>query len=225
MPDWAKSLNKTELEKAMKKHITEEVTHFKGKIYAWDVVNEPFNEDGTFRDSIWHKNFGSLYISEALSLAHEADPNAKLYINDFNVEGINSKSDALYKLVKDLKSHNVPIHGVGLQAHLILGQVPSNMKENIERFADLGLEVAITELDIRMPLPPTDEKFAQQAKEYASVFKACLSVPKCVGVTVWGLEDSKGPGIFPGYGYSEVWDPDKKPKPAFAAIEAVLKGM
>jgi endo-1,4-beta-xylanase len=209
----------------MKKHITDEVTHYKGKIYAWDVVNEPFNEDGTFRDSIWHKNFGSDYIAEALKLAHAADPNAKLYINDYNVEGKNSKSDALYKLVKELKSKDVPIHGVGLQAHFILGQIPHDLATNMERFAALGLDVAITELDIRIQLPSTAEKLAQQAKEYASVFKACLSVPKCVGITIWGFTDKHSwiPSVFQGYGDALPWDANYKPKPAVAAIEEALK--
>jgi endo-1,4-beta-xylanase len=226
IPDWLNSLSKTELESTMKKHITDEVTHYKGKIYAWDVVNEAFNEDGTFRDSIWHKNFGSDYIAEALKLAHAADPNAKLYINDYNVEGKNSKSDGLYKLVKELKSKDVPIHGVGLQAHFILGQVPHDLQQNMERFTALGLDVAITELDIRIQLPSNAEKLAQQAKDYASVFKACLSVPKCVGVTIWGFTDKHSwiPSVFQGYGDALPWDANYKPKPAVAAIEEALKG-
>jgi endo-1,4-beta-xylanase len=209
----------------MKKHITDEVTHYKGKIYAWDVVNEPFNENGTFRDSIWYKNFGSDYIAEALKLAHAADPNAKLYINEYNVEGENDKSDALYKLVKELKTQGVPIQGVGLQSHFILEQIPRDLATNMERFSDLGLDVAITELDIRIKLPSTAQKFAQQAKDYASVFKACLSVPKCVGVTIWGFTDKHSwiPSTFHGYGDAHPWDANYEPKPAVDAIEEALE--
>jgi len=158
---------------------------------------------------------------------HAADPKAKLYINDYNVEGKNQKSDGLYNLVKELKSKGVPIHGVGLQAHFILGQVPHDLAANMERFAALGLDVAVTELDVRILLPTTDEKLAQQAKEYAIVFKDCLSVPKCVGITIWGVTDKHSwiPSVFNGYGDALLWDINYHPKPAVAAIEAALKGM
>jgi len=225
IPSWLNSLSKTDLEAAMKKHITEVVTHYKGKLYAWDVVNEVFNEDGTLRDSIWHKNFNGSYIGTAFKLAHQIDSNVKLYINDYNVEGKNKKSDGLYNLVKDLKSQSVPVHGVGLQAHFIVGQVPHDLAENMQRFAALGLDVAITELDIRLQMPSTAQTLEQQAKDYATVFKACTSVSKCVGVTIWGITDKHSwiPDVFSGYGDALPWDTNYKPKPAVAAIEAALK--
>jgi endo-1,4-beta-xylanase len=227
LPNFVSGLNKTELETAMTKHITEEVTYFKGKIYAWDVLNEIFNDDGTYRDSIFYKNFGKAYVSEAFKRAHSADPNAKLYINDYSIEGKNKKSDALYELVKELQSQGVPIHGVGFQAHLIVGLVPHDLAENMKRFADLGLDVAVTELDIRIKLPSSAENLSQQAKDYATVFKACLSISRCVGVTFWGINDSNSwiPGVMPGYGDALPWDANYQPKPAVAAIEAALKEM
>jgi endo-1,4-beta-xylanase len=209
----------------MKKHITDEVTHYKGKIYAWDVVNEAIGDDGNMRDTIWHKNFGNNFIAEAFRLAHEADPNAKLYYNEYNVEGKNHKSDVMYKLVQDLKNQSVPIHGVGFQSHFSLGQVPHDLQQNMERFAALGLDVAITELDIRMEMPSTPEKLAQQARDYASVVKACHAVSRCVGVTFWGISDKHSwiPSVIHGSGDALPWDVNYQPKPAVAAMEAALK--
>ncbi|CAK9251689.1 unnamed protein product, partial [Sphagnum jensenii] len=232
IPGWVNSLNKSDLENAMKKHITDEVTHYKGKIYAWDVVNEAIGDNGNMRDSIWHKNFGNNFIAEAFKTAHAADPNTKLYYNDYNVEGKNHKSDTMFKLVQDLKNQGVPIHGVGFQSHFVLGQVPHDLQQNMERFAALGLDVAITELDIRMQLPSNAQKLAQQAKDYAAkleqqakdyltVFKACQSVSKCVGVTLWGFTDKYSwiPQNFKNYGSALPWDNDYDEKPAVSAIE------
>lgn len=94
----------------------------------------------------------------------------------------------MLNLVKDLKSRGVPIDGVGIQAHLIVGQVPGDLKANIQRFADVGVEVALTELDIRMTLPATDALLAQQKTDYQNVIAACKAVSKCVGITVWDCE-------------------------------------
>jgi len=222
LPFFVNSIPKADFNKTMQKHIEDEVTHYKGSIYAWDVVNEPFNEDGTFRESVFYQNLGESYIADALRFAHKADPDAKLYINDYNVEGINKKSDALYKLVSQLKKDGIPIHGVGLQSHFILWQVPTDLEKNMKRFSDLGLDVAITELDIRLNAsyghePPshtwTTEELKGQADQYAKVVKGCLAVPRCVGITIWGLTGS-----------SQPWHDDYQPKPALAAIEAALKG-
>lgn len=210
----------------LQNHITTEVTRYKGDIAAWDVVNEPFNEDGTYRSTLWYNGLGSGYIANALTWAHAADPAAKLYINDYNVEGVNAKSTALYDLVKSLKDQGVPIDGVGLQAHLIVGQVPSTLQQNIQRFADLGVDVAITELDVRMQLPATDASLAQQKADFKSVTAACAAVSRCVNVTVWGFTDSDSwvPGTFPGYGAATPYDENYAPKPAYYGISEALGG-
>ncbi|KUN85565.1 endo-1,4-beta-xylanase [Streptomyces bungoensis] len=207
-------------------HIDTEVGRYKGKIAAWDVVNEPFNEDGTYRSTIWYDNLGSGYIANALTWAHAADPDAKLYINDYNVEGVDAKSTALYNLVRSLKAQGVPIDGVGLQAHLILGQVPSTLQQNIQRFADLGVDVAITELDIRMQTPADSTRLTQQKADFKSVVAACAAVTRCVDVTVWGFADSDSwvPGTFPGYGAATPYDDNYAPKPAYYGIAEALGG-
>jgi endo-1,4-beta-xylanase len=153
-----------QLGEILKNHIATEVGRYAGKIHAWDVVNEPFVDDGTRCDTIWLRGLGQDYVADAFRWAHAADPAAKLYLNDYNVEGINTKSDAMYELVKSLKAQGVPIDGVGFQAHYDLAKpFPSDVAGNLKRFADLGVEVAFTELDARFKLPVTESALAQQA--------------------------------------------------------------
>lgn len=215
-----------QLGQLMNDHIALEVGRYKGRLAAWDVVNEPFNEDGTYRQTLWYNGLGTGYIAQALTAARAADPAARLYINDYNVEGVNAKSTALYNLVKSLKEQGVPIDGVGLQAHLIVGQVPPTLQQNIQRFADLGVDVAITELDIRMTLPSDSTKLTQQAADYKAVMNACGAVARCAGVTVWGFTDSDSwiPSTFPGQGAATPYDENYAPKPAYYAIAEALGG-
>ncbi|KAJ8519060.1 hypothetical protein ONZ45_g3965 [Pleurotus djamor] len=119
----------------------------RGAKFSWDVINEPFNDDGSFRNSVFFQTLGTSYIATALRAARAADPAAKLYINDFNIEGTGAKSTAMVNLVRSLQAQGVPIDGVGIQAHLIVGQVPSTFEANLRQFTALGVEVAITELD------------------------------------------------------------------------------
>ncbi|WP_433437175.1 endo-1,4-beta-xylanase [Nonomuraea sp. CA-141351] len=227
LPDWLTNGAWTadQLRAILKNHITQEVRHYRGKAYSWDVVNEPFNEDGTYRDTIFYRILGPGYIADAFRWAHEADPHAKLYLNDYNVEYIGPKSDAYHALVKSLKAEGVPIHGMGFQGHLALQYgYPTTLQENLQRFADLGVDVAITELDIRMLLPATDDKLATQAKWYADVTKACLAVRRCVGITLWGHTDKYSwiPAFFPGEGAALPYDENLNPKPAYYAIRDAL---
>ncbi|MFI2430363.1 endo-1,4-beta-xylanase [Streptomyces sp. NPDC018693] len=227
-PNWLTngSWTPAQLSTLLQDHINTEMGRYKGRIAAWDVVNEPFNEDGTYRQTLWYDGLGTDYIADALTWARAADPDAKLYINDYNVEGVNAKSTALYNLVRSLKERGVPIDGVGLQAHLILGQVPSSMQQNIQRFADLGLDVAITELDIRMQLPADSAKLDRQKADYKAVTAACMAVSRCVNLTVWGFTDSDSwvDSTFPGYGAATPYDADYAPKPAYDGIVEALGG-
>jgi endo-1,4-beta-xylanase len=225
-PGWVQGLPENEMRAAMQNHISTVVNRYEDQVDAWDVVNEAFNEDGSLRDSFWRQTLGNGYIAEAFQAARAADPDAKLYINDFNVEGINAKSNGLFNLVQDLRAQGVPIDGVGLQGHLILGQVPSSIQANIQRFADLGVEVKITELDIRIPLPADDNELAQQALDYRAVADACLAVAGCEGITTWGFTDlhSWVPGFFDGQGAALPFDENYQPKPAYDALNAALAG-
>ncbi|WP_410641631.1 endo-1,4-beta-xylanase [Amycolatopsis sp. lyj-346] len=219
-PGWVQELGTAELRQAMQNHIRTEVAHYRGQLYAWDVVNEAFEENGTLRQSFWQQKLGDGYIAEAFRAARAADPGAKLYYNDYNIEGIAAKSDGVYNLVRTLKQQGVPIDGVGMQAHLILGAVPDSMRQNIQRFVDLGVEVAITELDIRMPLPAEATKLAGQAADYTKVAQACLGVTGCVGITTWALSDKHSwvPSVFPGEGAALPFDENFRPKPAYNAL-------
>ena len=224
LPSWVTNLPLSQVQGVMEAHITTEATHYKGKVYAWDVVNEPFNEDGTLRQDVFYQAMGSGYIADALRTAHAADPNAKLYLNDYNIEGMNSKSNGLYALAQTLLSQGVPLNGIGLESHFILGQVPSSMLSNMQRFANLGLDVAVTELDDRIQLPATSANLQQQASDYATVVNDCLAVSRCVGVSQWGVDDGHSwiPGTFPGYGAATMYDANYQPKPAYTATATAL---
>jgi len=228
LPSWLNNggFNGTQLRSLMENHIEVVAGRYRGDLYAWDVVNEAFNEDGTFRNSIWYQGMGRNYIEYAFRKAHEVDPNAKLYINDYNIEGINAKSNGLYNLVVDLLNRGVPIHGIGIQSHLIVGQVPSTFQQNIQRFADLGLDVAITELDIRMQMPANSAKLQQQANDYKTVVNACLAVSRCIGITVWGIDDERSwvPYTFSGEGAPLLYDGQYNRKPAWYAVYEALGG-
>jgi endo-1,4-beta-xylanase len=226
LPSWVSSLPLNQVQSAMETHITTEVTHYKGQIYAWDVVNEPFNDDGTLRQDVFYNAMGSGYIADALRTAHAADPNAKLYLNDYNIEGENAKSNAMYSLVQSLKSQGVPIDGVGLESHFILGQVPSSMLANMQRFAALGVNVAVTELDDRIQLPASSANLQQQASDFSTVVSDCMQVSACPGVTQWAVGDADSwiPGTFSGFGAATMFDQNYQPKPAFTAAQNALGG-
>ena len=228
LPSWVSSLPTDQVQPAMDNHITQEVSHYKGEIYAWDVVNEPFNDDGSYRSDVFSQAMGNEgYIAEALRTAHAADPNAKLYLNDYNIEGSGAKADAMYQLASDMKAQGVPLDGIGFETHLdIQYGFPSGMQANLQRFADLGLDVAITELDVRMTLPEDASKDSTQNSYYSQVVDACLAVSRCVGITTWGVTDKYSwvPGTFSGEGAALLFDDNYQPKADYNAVISALGG-
>src|SRR5690606_4740701 len=150
-----------------------------GRIPYWDVVNEAI--DGTtYRDTAWLRLIGEDYVELAFQFAHEADPDAILFYNDYGAEGMNAKSNAIYDMVADLVARGVPIHGVGLQAHITAGATEpgqylsqTNLDQNIARLGELGLMVHITELDVRFEGDATDELLQQQAADYYRFVESC----------------------------------------------------
>jgi endo-1,4-beta-xylanase len=226
LPGWVSGISsRDELLSVMRNHISNEAGHFAGKIAYWDVVNEAFQDgSGARRDSVFQRVIGDGYIEEAFKAARAADPTAKLCYNDYNIDGQNAKSNAVYSMVQDFKSRGVPIDCVGLQAHLTLGNVPSDMQANMQRFANLGVDVHITELDIRMNTPSDGSKLATQANDYRKVVSACLAVSRCTVMTVWGITDKYSwvPDTFPGEGAALLFDDNYSKKPAYtAALEAL----
>jgi endo-1,4-beta-xylanase len=176
---------------ALQAHITGEVTHYKGQCYAWDVVNEALNDNGTLRNDVFLSTIGEDYIRIAFEAAAAADPDAKLYYNDFSIETAGAKSTGALNIVKTLQAAGTKIDGVGFQSHFIVGSTPSMASQisNLQSFTALGVEVALTELDIRMKLPSTAANLKQQSTDYQNTVAACLAVTGCVGITVWDFDD------------------------------------
>lgn len=182
-PGWMQSLSGSTLRQAMIDHINGVMAHYKGKIAQWDVVNEAFADgsSGARRDSNLQRT-GNDWIEVAFRTARAADPSAKLCYNDYNVENWTwAKTQAMYNMVKDFKQRGVPIDCVGFQSHFNSGSpYNSNFRTTLQNFAALGVDVAITELDIQ----------GASAATYAAVTNDCLAVARCLGITVWGVRDS-----------------------------------
>jgi endo-1,4-beta-xylanase len=220
-------------------YITTVAGHFKGKVFAWDVVNEALAGDGSgLRDSIWYNQpgiglTGPAYIDQTFRWAHAADPQALLFYNEYDVEDINPKSDAMYSLAKGMLARGVPIHGVGLQFHVSASQgslTPAALEANMARFAALGLQIHITELDVRIPVDADGKAsasdLAAQAQRYRDIVSACLKYPACTAIQTWGFTDKRSwiPHAYKGYGAALPFDKEYQPKPAFASMLQVLKG-
>lgn len=217
LPGWVGGLGGDDLRTAMNNHITEVMDHYKGKIYAWDVVNEAFQDDGSGarRSSPFQDKLGGGYIEDAFRTARAADPGAKLCYNDYNTDGQNAKSNAVYAMVKDFKQRGVPIDCVGFQSHFNSNSpVPGDYQANLQRFADLGVDVQITELDI-------EGSGSAQAADYTKVVNACLAVSRCAGMTVWGVTDKYS---WRSGGTPLLFDGDYAKKPAYTAVLTALGG-
>jgi endo-1,4-beta-xylanase len=234
------TVSKEVLLKRLKDHITAVVTRYKGKVYAWDVVNEAISDkpDEFLRNSEWLKICGEEYITKAFQYAHEADPNALLFYNDYNE--INPvKREKIFKLVKSLKDAGVPIHGIGLQGHWALNEPSrSQLDSTLTRFSELGLKIQITELDISV-YPKEHTARERKAEDYDSnftkekeakqieVYKMCFELFRkhkdaISGVTFWNISDRHSwLDNFPVRGrkdYPLLFDKDLKPKKAYWAV-------
>jgi endo-1,4-beta-xylanase len=183
LPGWVSSINDPNtLRSVMNNHITTEMSHYKGQIYAWDVVNEAFADGSTqHRSDVFQNVLGGGYIEEAFRTARTADPAAKLCYNDYNIEDWNAaKTQGVYSMVRDFRTRGVPIDCVGFQSHFGSGGPPANFQTTLANFAALGVDVQLTELDIASA--PTTA--------YATTVTDCMNVPRCAGITVWGIRDS-----------------------------------
>jgi endo-1,4-beta-xylanase len=220
----------------MKEHVDSVVGHYKGKIHAWDVVNEALNDgSGTLRttNSPWATALGREYIDIAFREARAVDPGALLFYNDYNLEFPGAKQDSAFALVQGMKARGVPIDGVGFQAHFQVNAdgsgVPSRqtMIATLERFAALGLKVELTELDIRVRTPGASAaELAAQAQGYNDVVSACVAVAACDAIVVWGVNDGESwvNTTFPGYGQALLFDDSFGRKATYNAVKAALGG-
>ncbi|MEU8460507.1 endo-1,4-beta-xylanase [Streptomyces sp. NPDC029003] len=211
-PGWMQNLGGSALRQAMTNHINGVMAHYKGKLAQWDVVNEAFADgsSGARRDSNLQRS-GNDWIEVAFRTARAADPSAKLCYNDYNVENWTwAKTQAMYAMVRDFKQRGVPIDCVGFQSHFNNDSpYNSNFRTTLQSFAALGVDVAVTELDIQ----------GASATTYANVANDCLAVPRCMGITVWGVRDTdswrseQSPLLFDGNGNK---------KPAYTSVLGAL---
>jgi endo-1,4-beta-xylanase len=212
----------------MKDHITTVMQHCQGKVYAWDVVNEAISDQGPDHpirpDSFWTRVVGTDYVEKAFEFARAADPQAILYYNDYSNEGMDSKSEAVFQLVKRLKAKGL-VDAVGWQCHLASGwKAGAAQARNAERLAKLGLDISITELDFRITLPVTPKKLQMQAESYRSAMRFCLSQPNIKALVMWGFTDKSScvPYFFKGAGAALIFDEQYQPKPAYEALREEL---
>ena len=234
------TVTKEVLLQRLKDHIQTVVSRYKGKTYAWDVVNEAISDrpDEYLRNSPWLRIAGEEFIAKAFQWAHEADPNALLFYNDYN-EISATKREKIYRLVKSLKDAGVPIHGLGLQGHWAVNEPSaSQLDSTLKRFSDLGVKLQITELDISVYPKEhnarerkaedanttfTEEKEKQQIDKYKMCFELFRKYKKVIsGVTFWNVSDRNSwLDNFPVRGrkdYPLLFDKDLKPKKAFEEV-------
>ena len=230
------SINKTELRALLKKHITEEVRHFKGKIWQWDVVNEAFSDPSKSHPNpaparFWVQHLGPGILADAFRWAHAADPRALLFYNDYGIEAVNAKSTAILDWAKGLKSDGVPIDGAGFQMHLgTQRSAPRDLTANLQRFAAIGLKVAVTEADVRTTIKPhtNTPKSADAQKLQEAIWKqtidSCLAVRACISYTVWGVSDAQSwvPYSYPDEGAALLYDDHLKPKRQYFVLQRAL---
>ena len=246
-PSWlapyAATATAAQMATVLENHINTEVSHYAGQVFAWDVVNEAFTDSSpsTLRDIVWLDNpgigagTGTGYIEQAFRWAHAADPNALLFYNDYSIEGPGAKFNAVLAMVTDFVNRGVPINGVGFEMHLELNGYPNyypspaGLAQNMQALAALGIQVHITEMDVRLPVNSsglaTAADLQQQAQIYQDVMTVCLQQPNCTAFQVWGVsyDDSWIPGAFPGYGAALPFDFNYAPTPAFNALLTALQ--
>jgi endo-1,4-beta-xylanase len=226
LPAWIADgqLGAKELRSVMEDHIATVMGRYKGRVRTWDVVNEAVADDGGLRKSVWSDTLGPAYIAEAFAAARKADPDAKLAMNEIGAESDGPKSDTFFRIAKALKARGL-LDEVGFQGHFSLQGVPPTMRKNLQRFAALGLDIAITEADVALRDGGSDAQLQVQGEIYADLVGTCRSVPRCRSITVWGFTDRHSwiPENQPGFGRATLLDDELKPKPAYRAFSAALR--
>ena len=238
-PEWLTRNHYTphQLSQVLEEHITAEVKHYAGQVFAWDVVNEALDETGQVKDSPWYNqpgiglaDKGTAYIEQAFRWAHEADPHALLFYNDNGGEDLGRKSNAIYAMVKDFKQRHVPIDGIGLQMHVPnLELDAAAVAANIARLTALGVQVHITELDVSLPVDSdgvaAKQDLLRQAEIYRGVIGACMRNRNCTAIQTWGFTDKYswiGSHSHRARGAALPFDRAYKPKPAYDAMFAEI---
>jgi GH35 family endo-1,4-beta-xylanase len=225
----------------METYISAVGAHFKGKIYIWDVVNESFQRDGTYRinaigsggqdgASVYGQQQGKQYIEDAFRAAAKADPNAKLMYNDYSIETLDAKFNGMYAMLQDFKNRSVPLHAVGFQMHVgpdFTEAMAQGFAAKMQKVADLGYESWVTEMDGGAP-DTSAAGLQKQSDIYYWITKACLSVSLCRGLQVWGIRDSQSWRINPDDPVDRavaplIFDDNGNKKPAYYGIQKALQ--
>lgn len=195
-PRWlGGGMSADELRAALQQHITTTVARYRGRVRAWDVVNEAVDvtTDSGFTQSVFYELLGATYIEDAFHWARAADPDALLFYNEVAIERMGEKSDVTYELMRDLVDRGVPIDGIGFQSHVSTHRYPSlgDLRHNIRRFVELGLIVNVSEVDARARLMPGGERSRAYAQRIAfqQIVSACVVEPGCEAITFWGFTD------------------------------------
>ncbi len=228
LPSWVEQRPSTreELTEVLRAHVHTVVGRYRGRVHYWDVVNEAISDFWGFRSTVWSRAIGSEYIEMAFRFAHEADPDALLFYNDYGVEGLGRKSTRMYELVSNLLERDVPIHGVGLQVHVNQG-IPrtDELESNLRRLEGLGLQIHLTEVDVGIPQPTTEPKLLKQAILYQKLMDSCLAIRSCTAFVTWGFTDAHSwvPSYFPGLDAALPFDSSLQPKPSYGVLRRSLK--
>ncbi len=225
-PSWVNSLSTAEFRTAFEQHIRTVAAHYRGRVHAWDVVNEAVADSGSsLRDTVFRQKLGDSYIADAFRIARAADPQARLFYNDYGGEGLNAKAERIYQLVRDLRSAGVPIDGVGLQMHISAGSRPADadIAANMARLAALGLVVHISEMDVRINNVAGTEQARLEAQRaaYHDVVRVCRMEPRCEAVTFWGFTDAH---TWISGDRPLLFDAQYAPKPAYSGVLDGLRG-
>jgi endo-1,4-beta-xylanase len=230
-PNWLANGGFTPAQKRtiLEDYITTVVKRYNSTPIAWDVVNEAVADSGTdlFKNNVWYPDIPD-YVDFAFRTARAANPTVKLFYNDYNIASSTgwsaTKSQKVYDMVKSMKQRGVPIDGVGFQLHVDLtyGSMIQGVVQNLARFAGLGVEVHMTEVDVSCSpygqnCPSwTPDKEQTQAQIYAGLIQACLGQPKCTNFETWGFTDKYS---WLGVGNHPLpFDENYRPKPAFNSL-------
>ncbi len=217
LPNWIKFSEPETRETHMREFIDRVLKRYGDRVALWDVVNEAFEDDGTYRNSVWYEAMGERYIETAFRQARESAPNARLLYNEYDVAWNGPKSDAMFRMLQSLKDRGTPLTGVGFQMHIFAAfDKFDEVEANFQKAADMDLDVYITELDVSITDGATEQ---QQADVYRRVLDICLRQPRCKGLQTWGFTDQ--------YSWRRDFNPllldtAYQAKPAYSAMQERL---